>query len=653
MIQDVSTLTVEEALAELEKRSPNAPFLALGQTVFWDEPMKGGVALTSKALGYGRRLVAGVHDTDYFAKLPSGRPERGAYCAVPHNDTTTRGLWSAAAEFSALLGSETVVSREMLHHGGLNVRRLQQARPDILDEATEAWGWRGIVSLQEHPPVSSEVPMTGLYPELARTFEWALQESLGRLEGGARARAAERAEAMRELVRTAYEAAPGQSLSEFYRRLLPEFYRLCSNQKVDLDATSTSELLRFNAMTCLQPRFDLLSLFVNEETRERACAAYDRAIAGTGLYELQRFGTGAIPFDLVIPGMGRGTLRLTRHALIVMTPHPQFATLEAPLRSLSDLAGVVEAKFGTQCVLVGKAVTLIGMLAREFVFVFHEGASGYVRHSRALHRMLAEEGMPLELAPILRVRYGVWDALKVCSSWMRLPGPFQRPFGAEEISAPSLAARWRNVALEQRALLARLGEMRRPVELIQFLESALGGSWRCLAQQYEDLHRRLETPMRGLEALRAKRQAAYVRIRELKARRVEAERAMGDHFRARIFEKHPSAVDLEERERLWRAAREAAESLDAARAEVKALLREQAELARDRSLVQIHEERRSIELEAELKRLSLIREAVICSEGMEKANHRPSAWWFPLICPFGNWFRRTVESAEYYLEPLI
>src|SRR5687767_2651655 len=112
------TLTLEEALAELQKVAPEAPFLALGQTIFWDEPMKGGILLASQRLGYKRRLVAGVHDTDYFAKLPSGPRQPGRFKALPHNDTTTKGLWSAAAEFSTLFGSETVVSREILQSAG-------------------------------------------------------------------------------------------------------------------------------------------------------------------------------------------------------------------------------------------------------------------------------------------------------------------------------------------------------------------------------------------------------------------------------------------------------------------------------------------------------------------------------------------------------
>src|SRR5436190_4069590 len=154
---ETQTLSVKEALGRLEKIAPDAPFLALGQTVFWDEPMKAGIALASKRLGYKREFVAGVHDTDYFAKLPSGKRQPGKFKAFPHNDTTTKGLWSAAGEFSSLFGSETVVTREKLQSGGLRVERVRRARPDILDEATEAWGWRGVVSLDDAPPVTAEL----------------------------------------------------------------------------------------------------------------------------------------------------------------------------------------------------------------------------------------------------------------------------------------------------------------------------------------------------------------------------------------------------------------------------------------------------------------------------------------------------------------
>src|SRR5688500_16490617 len=143
--------SLEATLSELERIAPGAPLLALGQTVLWDEPVKGGIALLLRKLGSNRKFVAGVHDTDYFAKQPAATKGKGRFAAVPHNDTTTRGLWSAAGEFSALFGSETVITKQDYLKSGLRLAAVLRNRPNVLDEASEAWRWRGIVSLDEEP----------------------------------------------------------------------------------------------------------------------------------------------------------------------------------------------------------------------------------------------------------------------------------------------------------------------------------------------------------------------------------------------------------------------------------------------------------------------------------------------------------------------
>jgi hypothetical protein len=466
-----STLGVKEALERLESVAPDAPFLALGQTVFWDEPMKAGIAMASKRQGYKRRFVAGVHDTDYFAKLPGSRHERGKFKAFTHNDTTTKGLWSAAGEFSTLFGSETIVSREILAHAGLKIERLRKARPDLLDDATEAWGWRGVVSLDDAPPVIAELPIMPVFHELRNTFDWALDGAVDSLTGESRKQAEDFADEMRAKLCDALEENRTGTLAEFYQRLIPQFYNAVAGRHVDLETTSTSSLLKFNRSTASLPRFDLLRLFVAPGSREIACRAYNDAIQGTGLYDVARFGTGAIPFDLVVPGKGRGTIRIGNRGIVIQARQPLFASLKKPIQSVEELAEIIERKFGPDCTLVGKAVALIGMLANEFVFVFHEGASGYVKHSRTMHQLLAQEGFPLKLNPILRVRYSVWDALQVSCSWLHLPEPFQGPFGAEEMCAPSFASRWQSVGNEQAQLLENLGHLRRPIDLIRwFLE---------------------------------------------------------------------------------------------------------------------------------------------------------------------------------------
>ena len=645
--------SIQKVLQELNSVAPDAPFLALGQTIFWDEPMKAGIVAAGKRLGFPRKLVAGVHDTDYFAKLPSGAHRAGRFRSLPHNDTTTRGLWSAAAEFSTLFGSETVITREMLQSSGVRISKVLAARPSFLDEATEAWGWRGVVSLDEKAPITKDVILKNLFPELQATLDWVLDSTLDVLVGEGKDKATELADFLRSQVCELSEDST-QTLSQFYKKLLPVLYEFCSGSSVDLEATATSELLQFNRATCSSSRFELLDLFVNQATREMACKSYDSAIHGSpGLYELSRFGSGAIPFDLIIPGHGRGTIRLGTRGAVIMTPVPQFLTYREPLTSVRDLADLVEAKFGSGCVLVGKAVTLIGMLAREFVFVFHEGASSYVRSSRILHQILAQKGFPLEMKPILRVKYDIWGAMSVCCSWLKLPEPFQRAFGTEELCAPSFSARWKEVGHEQESLLSSLSRLRRPIELIRFLDKTQGGSWQVLAEEYERLHDRLGALETSLAKIQQQRSGLYDRMRELRIMRVKAEKAKGDHFRAAIFEKSPSSSSMAERLTLTEEVERVVQSQFEARREIANLRVIQNQLVHDDEIRRIHDRRRSIELEAELKRSRLIRQAVISSKGLANSNLRPSAWWFPLVCPDGLWFRETIDTAECYLEPLI
>ena len=173
----MATCTSQQCiLAELDEKAPNAPFLALGQTVFWDEPLKIGIARRAKELGFSRKLAAGVHDTDYFSKLSSVAPLN--YQALAHNDTITKDLWCAAAEFSALFGSETVIAKQKFQSFGLNLDQLERYSPGILEWATEAWGWQGVVSPYQPTPVAAHLPLKEVFPILRETFEWAIETSI-------------------------------------------------------------------------------------------------------------------------------------------------------------------------------------------------------------------------------------------------------------------------------------------------------------------------------------------------------------------------------------------------------------------------------------------------------------------------------------------
>lgn len=641
----------EATLRKLERLAPGAPFLALGQTVFWDEPLKAGVAQISARLGFQRPFVAGVHDTDYFAKLPHRSASRG-FRAAPHNDTTTRDLWSAAGEFSALLGSETVVTRELLQRAGARLGRIEHERPGFLDEITEAYGWRGVVSLSPDSRTTSQEKLTELFPVLFQTFDWALRETTESISGTSRPSADRVADELRARVCEVADQVRGGTLADLYERLLPDFFRLVAGEDLPIETQRTTRLLALSRDTAGLPRFELLGLFLNPETRERAAAAYNQAVEGTQIYPLERFGVGALPFDVLLPDGSRGTLRLGTRGGLVMTPSIHGFSYKRAPESVAELADLLEGHFGAGCTIVGKAVALIGMLAREFVFIFHEGASSYVPLSVRFHRNLAAAGLAISLNPVLRVKYSPWDALGDCCAWLRLPEPLRRPFGVDVICGRSFAKRHADVAQEQSKRLEELARFRSPLELVKYLDTILSGSWRQLAKDYQDCHEILLKLERELETVRKERDAIVQELRALKIERAEAEAARGRHWRERIFEKNPSEDDWRERERLTQALEDVLRRQTEAQTRLHGLRRAQRELVQSPEVTQARSRRSDLALETEIMRCTLIREAILATRGLRNAGNRPSAWWFRLVCPDGEWYRATMRGAEYYLEPL-
>ena len=644
--------TQEQILLELENQAPGSPFLALGQTIFWDEPMKAMVALASKRLGLSRRFVAGVHDTDYFAKLPGSR-DKGGYKSLPHNDTTTKNLWAAAAEFSVLFGSETVITREKIQNAGGKTARVATERPGYLDEVTEAWGWRGIASFNKGQTTTSEKPLGPLFPELYDAFDWAIQESLNHIAGRHRQDSERMADRLRKVICDASDERETLTLSRYFQNLLPHFYSLTAGETVDIDSTSTTELLKFNRETANRPRFDLVSLFVNPKTRSIAEKAYNKVVQGSEIYTLDRFGTCALPFDVLIPGVGRGTLRLGNRGGVIMTPDPVGFSFRKPIESAADLAAVLQDKFGPNVVLIGKAVTLIGMLSREFVFVFHQGASSYVWRSRELHRELANSGHKFHFNPILRVKLSAWSAMSSCCAWLTLPEPMRRPFGVDELSAPSFALRWKEATEHQNTLLMTLSELRRPLDLIRFLQLEVGGHWRCLGQEYEQLHQQFHALETSLNDLRTRKNACLSEIRSLNQAADQAQKAVGVQWRAELFEKDATHDALARREELKRALSDARASVKAKWEDWRALDKQQQEFVSSDEMQKAKRRRSSVSLEAELMRMKLIREAVTTSDGLKRSGNRPAAWWYPLVCPDGAWYRETARTAQYSLEALV
>jgi hypothetical protein len=624
-----------EALDALQRVAPDAPLLALGQTIFWDEPMKLALLRWLGQTDPTRRMLFGVHDTDYFARLRTRRLPRGAqvidgFALLPHNDGTTRALWSAAGEIAQLFGSETVPTLPMFARYGGRVARVADACADdgFVDALTEAWGWRGLASRDPAPRPACEVPLHAVAPALDALLEFGLDGSYPMLDDAdARARACEWAWALRQRIQRYAAAHPNDSLADLYAALYPEVLEsLYGGALPDtVGFTRTTELLRFNTRTAGLPRFALVDAFVNPATRRACTDAYNAAVADSPIYTLDEFGEGALPFDLLIPQAGRGTLLLTERYLVALTPEPQIVRLPAPIRDVHGLAQVIEAQWGDGCVLVGKAITLVPMLAHEFVFVFNERGSPYLTRTARFLARLQAHGVAAQAHPILRLRYPTWDALGAarCIS-LRLPSHLARACGEPTLCSDVFALRWRALVDEQQRLLERLARVHRPRELMAMFAEREGNRWRERMEAYETCLRELaETVGARADTLRQQAHALHTERRALIAE----------------VQRHPKRFG------------ELAPRLQTLKAQIRRLNAERLQVGHTPEAESLRTRVRELECEAERARLEMIRDAYLTAEGLMQTHARPAAWWFLLI---GRaWFEACAAGLEARLERLV
>ena len=470
-----------DLIDEIQERYRGIPFLALGQTVFWDEPTKAVWRRILDTKAPESVMITGVHDTDYFAKLSTQLHTEEKYAIVPHDDGATRDLWSAAGELSALFGSESIPTRQMFLDRGVPFDWLTKHGPG--DKAsryaalTSAWGWRGLVRTDQQNVVAGDIPAVEIANAIMRLLDWGFTESLSCInEAGSREHAAALVNRVRSWITEFLEdCSDSCKLTELYETLLPRFYEmLLGHRPANVETTASTELFRFNTDTASSPKFRLLNAFLNPSTRLIACRSYNLAVRRSGIYELDEFGIGAIPFDLVVPQKGRGTIFLrTGRILAQLGGNEPVEVVRGTITNVEELAAAVEAKFGRKCALVGKAVVLPDMIGAEHLVLFHETASGYTGLTRKFNEGLLKAGITLDLYPVVRVTYPTWDALASipASTTFTLPDHLSTALGSRQVSAPDFAAGWRDAVRNQSKILGDSHSLNKLRDLLTYLDA--------------------------------------------------------------------------------------------------------------------------------------------------------------------------------------
>jgi hypothetical protein len=669
-----SVITCMERLEQM-----GAHVVALGQTVFWDEPMKAIACTAMQRYAPSLTFTAAVHDTDYFSKLPghrvTGAPPESGFAILPHDEGATKALWAAIGEASSLFGSEAPVRKSDLIGAGVPLAWLSREYEGGADEFygrfTGAYGWRGIASLTSDDRVAADIETTEVADALRELISWACRETAQVvLSDEAQAEVRRLGRDLADAVRRQEQEAPHGSLTRAYTSLLPEFFgTLLGERPEQLRLSASTDLFRFNTDTCHLPRFELLDCFLSGERQNASRECYNEAVEGSGIYSLEQFGEDAIPFDIVVPGLGRGTVHAGRRVAAFDFPDGRRErACDAALADRAGLAAAIEAEFGGDACVVGKAVVLPLMVNREQCMLLHQGASAYVPRTRRLARMMRERGMQAPLYPILRIHYATWDSLDAVDVEFSLPPHLAHVFGREIMHSAEFAGRWRGAMSDARRLIRELTRTRKPRELLERLPRR--AQLERLAAQYNAAAERRRQSAAPIQALLDSNAGNLEELRGLRSASAALHRRRGAIRRERI---------LPARQRLWELQASAAEEVELSAAQERLADAEAERDAVSAELATVEAELRTVRdeqarLRGELLRLvrgqehrtalAGYREAVLQLEfarlqavsdsyralALERADHRPSWWWFPAIDPSGAWFARAMETATMRFE---
>ena len=655
-----------------------AKLFAFGQTPFWDEPTK---AILRQMLDQNypdAKMLIGIHDADYFSRnAPAG--SEGHFEVYAHNDGTTRDLWVAAGEISCLFGCEEIPQRNLLTRHGVRLETLARhahvGKAKLFDTASEAWGWRGVARPGLQEPSIADIKLREVLPKLVEALKWAERESLKYLPSLFNNAQTQPLDAItREMVSYADEH-PDASLSELYQHLLPRCYEWTASSLNNLQVSSTTKLFQFNRQTANLPRFRVLDLFLDPDTSEAAKTAYNAAVKGARIYDLSRFPPGAIPFDLVIPGRGRGTICLLDDHVLIQTDTPIALDAQSTVQSVEDLAAVVESQLGPGVVLIGKAVTFAAMISSEFIMVLTEEGSKYVTQTRAMIKRLSQSGVTLDLFPILRMKLDAWSALARCNLDLLLPPHLASAFETDCISAEDFGNSWREAVRRHKQVLRAIRALKSPEDLTAHLEQGQRQDWLDMLGDSVQAHSTLLTIRSKAEVLRQRASKYREESRKLAGRVQDLQRRKGAYFRkhirplnGKLQQLHQQGVtsgeevdalknEIDQHENTGRAKIELSiQKLLQKAEEVRQKQRETTQAYRRLETGNEAREARSIlaacERKLEREKLCIVRNALLTTMGLPFTTHRPAAWWLPIVDPSGGWARACAETAEFYFETL-
>jgi len=667
--------SVKTALTKLKERYPDLVIAAFGQTVFWDEPMKAVLIPMLKAYHSGARMIIGPHDADYFGKCPDlKRAERFVICE--HNDGSTAGMWAAVGEMSTLFGAEVVPTYAKLIDGGVDFHKIKLAGDrfkNTIDRATTAWGWRGVVESGGGHSVFIDVKTRNAFSEIEKLLEWALNETTNHIEDNEAHRKV--AEKIISDFRSFAQKPENSALAGLFQAMWPYFYNCLLGYVPDnINLMSTCELFRFNRRTCTLPRFKLVDYFLDPVTGPICRKAYSKCVAGSGIYELERFGEGALPFDLVVPGRGRATLIMRKDEMIVDFHDAIVVKLDSQVTSVEGLAEVIENILGEGVSLVGKAIANAFMFTSEFVFALNTQGSVYVPRTVRMARYMADNGIPVKLMPILRLHYHTWDSLKVADVKFKLPEHLAAGWNLENVTGGHFADTWEEIVRKENAQLQTLAKIKSTRELIKLLNKIESNGWAEKHELYVQAKRALLKVQRSVGERKKHAHGMQEEIKCLKENSGRLQNARGrlsrlvkslrgrldeladdGHAECEIRRVRTQVDELVECEM-----RSIDENLANTRLNIKERLVMRARIVSAYRKLELGPDARKareiiagVEAETQAAKLRLVSRAIRIIEGLPLADHRPAAWWLPVVSPDGEWFRAILSTTEVELEEML